>query len=908
MDLLTIPIKPNRPLGKTPYYPATDERWDLGPFLSYANRKDVTGPSVSLDQQHVVYTTWLYIGLLCEFLCMNASSDGNRLIPLEEAQRLLEAIYGDCVTTIFNDDDSDSFRFHYLNGQAVLGLMPNIQMSLNFTADEDPRIVPATRYGHLAECLQLTSRMISGAHKGFSSSLKLAICALGECLSFKIQQSKPFIAMVVEGISTPAIHSDWKKSFFAPDGGFEKHMLDRGWCRSDLSRVNALYQRLHTLFYLSLMDRIIPGRDHSGCNEHRCSAGQIVDGTYKLSHDPALEKECGCEEMEVDLVAVNSVLADEDLKTFPVLVVEQDESGKVVLKVRPFTEKVKYVAISHVWADGLGNTKANTLQTCQVARLGRLVKAVEDDFNAKSPEQPPVKYCLWIDTLCVPVAPRPEDEPVDPERLRIYHLALGRMKDVYVDAAHVLVLDKALMIYEAETRHPAEALLRIFASSQWMRRLWCLQEGVFAQSLYFQFQDGPINPSHFMTALENTAKADFRYHHIIGDLTDEFNRLDNNRLQQRPRNHDFLLSIQSALSYRAVTVPSDEPLCIATLFGLDVPAILAAPRDLESRMKLIWQMIQSEVGSLPALVIFRADNTISSPGWGWASKTFLLSGHGGSSIMMPGYKTFHYIDGHTKHWLSTSLIPTATIIPDQGLELTLPGLIIESATPSPSVWDRLITGNDEPYLCFYNETEQTWYKIVDWYRLYGTAEGGPRESEPNHQLFHRIVEDLGKAVLLRSEEGKGNWAGSLCLLGRPTTNLQNTSTSSPTPIRWLRKVILSPLSQHETIIAQTLTFISRAVAESPEAKSLTQTLTDHQHMSDGEFFKSAREKLRTMLKTQTIKEWDSCPDFAEAVTQVMGEGMREYIWAGTAVRYGSYRVGRNVGGKKGDEGVKWVVS
>ena len=128
-----------------------------------------------------------------------------------------------------------------------------------------------------------------------------------------------------------------------------------------------------------------------------------------------------------------------------------------------------------VWADGLGNTRANTLQTCQVARLGRLVKGIEDGVNAaRDPETPPVRYRIWIDSLCVPVAPRPEDAP-DPERLRIYNLALGRMKDVYIKSAHVLVLDRTLMSYESGRMHQAEILLRIFASSQWMRRLWCLQ-------------------------------------------------------------------------------------------------------------------------------------------------------------------------------------------------------------------------------------------------------------------------------------------------------------------------------------------------------------------------------------------------------------------------------------------------
>ena len=85
------------------------------------------------------------------------------------------------------------------------------------------------------------------------------------------------------------------------------------------------------------------------------------------------------------------------------------------------------------------------------------------------------KYRLWIDTLCVPVAPKDASENNHAERLMVYHMALGRMKDIYKKATHVLVLDMALSVHNAQELSPATVLMRVFGSSLWMRRLWCLQ-------------------------------------------------------------------------------------------------------------------------------------------------------------------------------------------------------------------------------------------------------------------------------------------------------------------------------------------------------------------------------------------------------------------------------------------------
>jgi hypothetical protein len=94
------------------------------------------------------------------------------------------------------------------------------------------------------------------------------------------------------------------------------------------------------------------------------------------------------------------------------------------------------------------------------------VSAIEDLVWAQDNSKPRAKYCIWVDTLCCPVA------KLEPEYNR---LSLLRMKTVYEQATHVLVLDKALSVHDAEKLHPATALLRIFGSSIWMRRLWTLQ-------------------------------------------------------------------------------------------------------------------------------------------------------------------------------------------------------------------------------------------------------------------------------------------------------------------------------------------------------------------------------------------------------------------------------------------------
>ena len=118
--------------------------------------------------------------------------------------------------------------------------------------------------------------------------------------------------------------------------------------------------------------------------------------------------------------------------------------------------------------------------------------------------------------------------------------------------------------------------------------------------------------------------------------------------------------------------------------------------------------------------------------------------------------------------------------------------------------------------------------------------------------------------------------------------------------------------------------IAQSVAASAEGQALTQTLVAHTPSTDtggtpaalaggssdersSEIFQTTKEALKSLLKEAIDEAWTSIPGFPEAVEKLMGEGMKEYLWAGAVMRYSHTRIARNVGGEKIEEGVQWIV-
>ena len=76
----------------------------------------------------------------------------------------------------------------------------------------------------------------------------------------------------------------------------------------------------------------------------------------------------------------------------------EDVCGDEHLTVLP-AKKIEggYLAISHVWADGLGNLEATSLPQCQVMQLSQYTRQQSNCLHAV----PPIRH-FWVDTLCVP--------------------------------------------------------------------------------------------------------------------------------------------------------------------------------------------------------------------------------------------------------------------------------------------------------------------------------------------------------------------------------------------------------------------------------------------------------------------------------------------------------------------------
>ncbi|RCI07782.1 hypothetical protein L249_5708 [Ophiocordyceps polyrhachis-furcata BCC 54312] len=251
-----------------------------------------------------------------------------------------------------------------------------------------------------------------------------------------------------------------------------------------------------------------PRMDHRRCSFKICRAFQIEMSTYRPLHvQGACEGDCWT--VDVDVVCVQSILRSTN--SFPIMRLRWpvEERDELKLTIEPFQTGTSFAALSHVWADGLGNPQANSLPRCQVQRMARKIAALPDQSHG----------WFWVDTLCCPIEPETKT------------IALQRMADVYRHARHVLVLDSSLSAVNAEDTHPAELLFRVFGCSPWMRRLWTLQgtlitiaEGALAGSLQIQFADGAVGMMELLIKLSVAKDQDMRYERLNQSLCDDGHR------------------------------------------------------------------------------------------------------------------------------------------------------------------------------------------------------------------------------------------------------------------------------------------------------------------------------------------------------------------------------------------------
>ena len=325
---------------------------------------------------------------------------------------------------------------------------------------------------------------------------------------------------------------------------------------------------------------------------------------------------------------------------------------------------------------------------------------------------------IWLDTLCCPVTP-----------VEARQIALARMKQTYQQANHVLVLDASLQNYNCQSLNAVEACARIFTSG-WMRRLWTLQEGSLAKTIWFQFRDSAVDLSSLLSALHRILTTEIGRKGLAFDLliVNRGLRTFFHRMPGDITAGPGVSILIDALQHRSVRVAPDEPLLIANLLSLDVSKILQSP--IELRMPTVWSQMWSVPGGIPQNILFHSGPKLVTNGYRWAPATLLIPKDYQAAAIL-------------------SLPQENTGIPSpEGLLVRLPGFFLSSPVQPPGL-------PDDPWNLFGALDERALY-IRDrnkiWYQATGTVSGTVVEYGKEKTLLHKVVQKSDHhAVLLASE-------------------------------------------------------------------------------------------------------------------------------------------------------------
>ena len=451
-------------------------------------------------------------------------------------------------------------------------------------------------YEHVAKCLRLTHTTLKATGPDFDLSVKFCIASVGELFEYAANRAFEIGNLVLEN----ACPTSWR----VPFGGathFERLLERSGWCPSQISIMVSSPVSMQSLyFFASMHDSVSAGR-HDLCDKMKCVAYQTDFESYATQH---VTKTCRCEDFCVDIESLNNISATGALALLRIRGVETlDQLTVEVVASQPDSQ---YLALSHVWADGLGNVNANALPRCQLLQLGRLTQSLRAKLSLDDPQY---ELLFWCDTLCCPASPGEGKNRV-----------LAQMKSIYEQATCVLVLDASLRPHRSETMRPEEVCARMIVSG-WMRRLWTLQEGALSadkRRLWVQFRDEAV---HFRFLWREVVRMFNSDSSRKGLATDFLARIGFLRKLLDGETGADLATVDAAFENRSISVSSDEPLLIGTLLNLDVASILNGSD--ETRSHRMWSLMPAAVRGIPKNIVFRLGPRLKEEGYRWAPSTML---------------------------------------------------------------------------------------------------------------------------------------------------------------------------------------------------------------------------------------------------------------------------------------------
>lgn len=448
-----------------------------------------------------------------------------------------------------------------------------------------------------------------------------------------------------------------------------RRLLNQGWCPFQLTPMSARFNTAGLAFMSLVKEPGHPGvrktdaeadqpaatpdkadtitKNGQPCSSFNCVYRLLNDDTYTRRH--VCHKSCS--DVLVREEEMRTIFFHQPTPSFPLIVSIDEDDTNPELQLVPWRSGVPFVAISHVWSDGLGNPKKNAIPRCQLRRLSKYAREILKDTT-----DPPL---FWLDTICVP--PDEICKNLKSDEREMQNLAMRQMKNTYEQSTVTLVLDNWLLSTKIANMTDAEKMMRIFTCA-WNSRLWTYQEGALPRSLYFQFEDTAEDIDKMKQQLEIDMKSDVALRYTLGErLLAQYNSLRGFQAFDKD-SEDFVLFVLGNMAYRSTSVASDEALCLSTLMGLQTGAKASTEEqtsDPEGPMAEFWR----QVPYAPSSLLLASVPTLNKTGLSWAPCSTLLN-------------EYRLSETGSLNTIPNISLRRPTTLTTRGLEIQSPGLLI----------------------------------------------------------------------------------------------------------------------------------------------------------------------------------------------------------------------------------------
>lgn len=384
------------------------------------------------------------------------------------------------------------------------------------------------------------------------------IAVIGEALDIALSQLPFDRQLPVSWEFVLSAHGDYRHS-----------MVSKGWCPFVINMIDSVSANI----YASSYDPAPSLKAHTACSTSACVANSIDPADYSAKHHGEDCTLCGY--AGAPLQQIVDILSAGEIP-----VVTFDSSGDSTVTTTS-ASNVPYVAISHVWADGIGSTTEVGLPKCQLRRLASITENLVPGG------------AFWLDSLCVP------------ELRAIRKKAIGLMGETYRRATKVLIIDSGIRACPIDA--PLEQKLLRVLTSGWMQRLWTLQEAVLAKELVFEFDGGLIT---FMDLVPRGYLVTTVQAYLVRDIY----RVTKGLFDSVPYT---LADVAKSLKARSTSRAEDETLAVASLLGVEALGLV----DLSPDHRMV--ALLCGVHNLPANILLLRGPKLDIPNFHWAPASLM---------------------------------------------------------------------------------------------------------------------------------------------------------------------------------------------------------------------------------------------------------------------------------------------